>query len=271
MRLTELGIRALPLQDGQRDYPDDTFPGFSVRVGRRTKTFMLVVRHKDGRQRMKVGTWPDLSLSKARERARDMQAEARLAKTTVRRTTVKQAFAIYEATHLTEVRASTAKQQKRLLSKFLVTPLGNRNLGDLTTHDVAPQIDAVSKRTERYNAYVAISIFLNWCVSREYIEASPIAKLERPRAPTPRSRVLTPGELVAIWRALHEDEFGAITKILMVTAQRPTQIAALKRENIKSSTLEWSAGEMKADREHIIPLTPTVAGILKRYGNSGLL
>ena len=44
MNLTDLKLRSLPFEEGQRDYPDDAVSGMFVRVGRKTKTFMLTIR-----------------------------------------------------------------------------------------------------------------------------------------------------------------------------------------------------------------------------------
>jgi hypothetical protein len=74
MHLTGLKLRALPFEDGQRDYPDDATIGLSVRVDKRTKTFTLMPRNP--RRRVTLGRYPDLTLSRARERARDLLAEA---------------------------------------------------------------------------------------------------------------------------------------------------------------------------------------------------
>jgi hypothetical protein len=44
MHPTDLKLRSLPFETRQRDYPDDATTGLSVRVGKRTKTFMLMLR-----------------------------------------------------------------------------------------------------------------------------------------------------------------------------------------------------------------------------------
>jgi hypothetical protein len=68
MHLTDLKLRALPFEDGQRDYPDDATTGLSVRVGKRTKTFMLMLRNP--RRRITVGHYPDLHpIARQRTRA----------------------------------------------------------------------------------------------------------------------------------------------------------------------------------------------------------
>ena len=49
MHLTDLKLRALPFADGQRDYNDDAVTGLFVRVGKRSKTFMLTIRSATSR------------------------------------------------------------------------------------------------------------------------------------------------------------------------------------------------------------------------------
>jgi hypothetical protein len=81
MRLNDQKVRGLPLREiGQRDDADDTVRGLFLRVGTRTKTFMVIIRTPSGRKRVKLGTYPGLTLGKARENARDLLAENPLKK-----------------------------------------------------------------------------------------------------------------------------------------------------------------------------------------------
>lgn len=71
MHLTDLVVKSLPLQEsGQKDYTDDTMAGLTVRVGTRTKTFMLVVGSGKTRKRHTLGKYPHLPLQDARKKAR---------------------------------------------------------------------------------------------------------------------------------------------------------------------------------------------------------
>ena len=54
MHLTDLKLRALPFEEGQRAYIDDAVVGLCVRVGKRTKTFLLVIGKGNYRQRVVV-------------------------------------------------------------------------------------------------------------------------------------------------------------------------------------------------------------------------
>jgi Arm DNA-binding domain len=61
---------ALPFKTGQRDYPGRD--GLFVRVGRKTKTFIVAIHAGVQRQRIAIGRYPRIGLSAAR----DLRTEA---------------------------------------------------------------------------------------------------------------------------------------------------------------------------------------------------
>ena len=71
LRLTDAKLRSLPFEAGQRDYPDRD--GVFVRVGTKTKTFMVTVRSGGQRRRIAIGHYPAIGLSAARVKARELQ------------------------------------------------------------------------------------------------------------------------------------------------------------------------------------------------------
>src|SRR5712671_3306203 len=95
MRLTDQAVRSLPHTDfGQRDYSDDAVRGLAVRVGKRTKTFIVVTGSAGDRKRHTIGQYnpPHLTLAMAREKAKDIIAREWLKKTEVPRTTFDEAL-----------------------------------------------------------------------------------------------------------------------------------------------------------------------------------
>jgi integrase len=77
--------------------------------------------------------------------------------------------------------------------------------------------------------------------------------------------VLSEAELVAIWRACGEDDHGWILRLLILTGQRKTEIAALERLEIDSGTtqIELPGERTKNGRPHIIPLSDQAREILR--------
>ncbi len=71
MKMTIRGVEAIKLpQSGQTDYWDSRLPGFGIRVnagGR--KTWTLMYRHGNRKRRLTIGTYPAMTLARARDKA----------------------------------------------------------------------------------------------------------------------------------------------------------------------------------------------------------
>src|SRR2546428_12887947 len=120
MRLTDQTIRGLPFTDsGQRDYPDDAVRGLAVRVGTRTKTFVLVTRKGGQRKRHTLGQYdaPHFTLAMAREKARDVLAAERLSKIETPRTTFEEALEIYYRIHVAKLRKQSQRGIRQTIDR----------------------------------------------------------------------------------------------------------------------------------------------------------
>jgi integrase len=259
VHLTDLKLRALPFEEGQHDYTDDAVRGLSVRIGKRTKTFMLIIGKGSSRRRVKVGQYPDLTLAEAREKARDLLAEARLKKDEERRpTTFGTAFEQFKRVHVPTMRPGSQQHCVRLLTTRFAS-LHRRKLDDIKTAALANALDAIKSPSERMNSFIWLRAFLNWCYRREYIDRNPISRLKAPPSSQTRERILSDAELVRVWDASSEGIFGAYIRVLILTAQRKGQWLQYRPEFIEGETVVFPASVMKGKRTHLIPLTPLVA------------
>jgi integrase len=273
MKLTDATIRALPRpESGQRDYADDTLVGFSVRVGKRAKTFTQVVVRGGKRSRTKIGTYPELSLSKAREKARDLLAEARIKKTEEPAAlTFGTALRHFKELHVPTMSAGSQRQCMRLLNTYF-SSLKSRRLPDLKTSELAAIIDIVPFSSEKRNAFVWVRTFLNWSWRRGYLDQNPIARLRGYGAATTRDRVLSDAELVAVWNASHRhfnEDYGALVRLLILTGQRKGQWLAFQPKFIEGETVSWAGSFMKMKRPHTIPLTELARRMIGDRRNFG--
>jgi integrase len=129
---------------------------------------------------------------------------------------------------------------------------------------VAPVIDAIRRPVERRAAFVAASIFFNWCTKRSYIDISPISRLEAPKKPEPRERVLSTDELIAVWQALPDSDYGRLSRLLILTGQRAGQWAGVRAEYIAGDIITWPGSVMKSGKAHSLALTPQVRALLPK-------
>lgn len=263
LHLTDLAVSKLSNAEGQRTYWDTVLPGFGIRVGKRRKTWTILVgKH---RQRITIGHWP-MPLKEARQKARAM-----LLRTYDDTPLMEPTIGAYCTQHLQpNTRPSSAREFERLLRKHY-SHLGQKRLSDVTPRDITAVIAALRETpTEGNNAYRAINAFFNWCTGQHLLSASPVQHIRLPYKLTERDRVLNDDELRQILRATaHTGQFSIITRLLIHTAQRREQIAALKHSYISADTITWPKEAMKGNRAHTIPITPAIRQLLSQCSTDG--
>jgi integrase len=267
MHLTDLTIRGLSVEQGQKDFSDDALPGFAVRVGKRSKTFMLLVGSGANRRRVTLGAYPYLSLSVARSKAKALIGEAQQPGTAPAAITVAEACSRFEELHLNiKNRPSTARTTKRLLQRHLVPALGSRRLSTVTKHQLSDIIDGlIDSPSECRHFYVAAKTFFRFCERRGYIAISPLNALEAPTRPVFRERALSAEEVAKlIAHAKTAGVYGKAILLLLFTGQRLGQISKLNASFIdyEAQTISWSGELMKSGKPHTIPYGPLTKQVL---------
>jgi integrase len=252
IRLTDLSVRALKFSDAQTTYWDDALPAFGVRVGRRTKTFIVV---QSGGRRTKVGSYPNTSLQDARKAAKLLLASPPSPATRAA-VTVMQAATLFLEAHAQKNRATSTTETARLLRKHFLPAFGASPLGEVTTDHIATLVDGLIKTPATANhAFAAMRTFFNWAVARRYLKQSPVAGLALPTKPGQRDRVLSESELVAIYRAALQmgHPFGHIVIVCIHTGMRRSEVATLKWSYITTEHITIPGELTKNGQQHILP------------------
>ena len=111
---------------------------------------------------------------------------------------------------------------------------------------------------ERRNTLAVGRTLFRWCVKppRRYIKHSPLEGVELPK-PKKRKRILSDDEMRTVWGSADSlgYPFGPICKLLMLTGQRRTEIASLRRDwiNEKEQTIILPDWLTKNKKEHTFP------------------
>lgn len=266
MPLTDLAIRSLSVEQGQKDFPDRD--GLFLRVGVRKKTWIVTIRRNGRRTYERVGFYPQIGLSKARTIARERQVNAQPAPDSFRFNT---ALELYTQHHLPTIRPGTRYECERSLRGYFLPVFGTTKLGSLTTPMIAGVLDRIEKPAERRNAFVWIRAFLNWHISRGHIDLNPAARLKGLGASRSRDRVLDDRELKLIWNAPPEGKYRAFLRLLILTGQRRGQWHAfepimLDREN---RLIVFPGSVMKSGKIHVIPATDMMIELLRHQPFTG--
>jgi integrase len=265
-QLTDLSIRALKSDCAQLDCWDTKTPGFGIRVGKNTKTFMVKVDNR----RINLGTYPDLSLVEARKKALGHKSAGAPANSSA--PLFKDALELFLKTHCeARNRPSTRKETERILRRHLLPKFGEKTLDKITHEQFAEIIDGLlDTPSEANHAFKAARTFLRWATKppRKYIAVSPIQGMEMPTREVRRKRVLSEAELVKVWRAAEQmgHPYGTIVQLLILLGQRRGETGALQWPwiNEKEQTITFPPEATKNGLEHTLPYDGSVAKILEQ-------
>ena len=92
----------------------------------------------------------------------------------------------------------------------------------------------------------------------------PRRRLDRPVDPEPRDHILTDAELVKVWRACGDDDFGRIVRLLILLVRRREEIGGMQWDELDLDGGMWRLprARSKNGREHAIALPQEALAIL---------
>lgn len=287
-----MAARAHRAGDVQLELVDDRVPGLRVRAGKRSVTWSLLVRLRNGkRSRVKLGDWPMMSIAEAREAARlhreqvsdgvDPNEVKQAEIETVRREyenrlTVKVALDKYEAIKLVQLRHGPERRRSLDGKRGIISDLVDRELASLTRAELTARIRelAVKSPMAGNRKLAHLKAFLNWCVNEDFITTNVIDKVKKPGREVARTRCHSLEELREIWAAAGRlgYPFGPLIQLLIVIPMRREEIASLPMGELKidwqsnSGEGKWTipGGRVKNDRALNVPLSPLATRIIRQ-------
>lgn len=243
--LSDVTLQKLPY--GSQYTVWDAIPCFGIRVGRKTKTFVV----KQNNRYYVIGRYPIISLKVAREEAKRRLALKYFPKSSIN---TLEASKQYLDAIKGEKRPNTLYVYQLYLQRL---PRGS--LHQLTAQQLYNALP--NTRSAANLCFSAFKAFLSWCVERGHLTANPLIGRRQPNKVKSRDRLLTDDEIRLIWQeSYNHNSFGAIVRLLVLSGQRLTPISAAKKEWIDytANTIVFPAYIMKGNTEHQIPLLPYI-------------
>jgi integrase len=267
------GVRELKFFDhGHRD----CVVGFGLRI-RDTGSRVWVFQYKygDKHNRMKLGTWPSLSLEKARGKARKYREDVDdggnpAAKRAENRQRSTETFGRIAARYLERrkpaMKPRSYAEVERHLNKH-AKPLHGLLLAGIDRRRVAGLLSEIgdgSGVVAANRVRASLSALFAWAIREGILDANVVIGTNRSDE-AERDRVLSEAELREISAALLDDDYGAIVRLLMLTGQRREEIGGLRWSEIDfdRGVIVFPATRAKNKREHEIPMSDPVREILE--------
>jgi integrase len=283
--LTAVAIEKMKPGDARQEIPDGRISGLYFIIqpsGKRS----WAVRYRFGGVPVKLtlGAYPAIDLKRARELAgeakdkveegQDPSAEkkARKAATAVPASdTVDAAAERFLSQYVRRnLKPSTISEVDRIMNKVIIPAWKGHRLSEIRRPDIHDLLDSIVDQGSPVAANRTLSWFrrmCSWAIERGLIETNPCTGIKPPAAETARDRVLSDGELAAVWRAADALDltYSAFIRVLILTGQRRSEVAGMTWREIDLDAKLWTlpAARAKNGREHKIPLSDLAVEILR--------
>lgn len=157
---------------------------------------------------------------------------------------------------------------RRCLDKDVLPFWGDMPITDIGRRAVILLLERVSDRAHGMTANVkkAISAVFDYAMEREYIVGNPSMRLTK-AVPAlkrvKRERALSEDEIRKVWHSLTDMHTHRALKLILLTAQRPGEIAGIVKSEICGNT--WTIPKERAGKgkgAHLVHLTQTALELL---------
>lgn len=274
------------------DYSEPGRRGFMLRHwpgGERT----FVLRYqRDGQARiMTLGNFPAMTLEEAHEahsearklltkgidpiEERERQKRAMEAAEQRRKhkdeITVRSVIAEW-AWHYARRHRKRPREAVRLATKNIGVPLAGTPAADIRKRDIVLLLDRITARgkpvmANRIDA-LGKQIFA-FAVARDLLEFSPWVGIPRPGgSEQPKDRKLTDDEIRAFWDGVEDAAVSKpvrlALKLILVTAQRPGEIAGARMDEFSGKVWIIPADRSKNGKPHTVPLAPLALDLIEQ-------
>ena len=242
MKFTDRSIAALKPGTARYEKWEDGRAGLGVRVSPKgRKSWIYMYRFGGKARRMGLGTYPVVGLASAH--VKHAQAKELLnkgidpgAQQIERKRVERDAQTVNDLAEeylekWARPRKRSAGEDERILRKDVLPAWGTRKARDIRRRDVILLLDTIVERGAPIAANRTLGVvrrMFNFAVSRDILDATPVAMVKAPAKEMPRERVLSPSEIRIFWNDLDRAPISPgivlALKLQLVTAQRKGEV-----------------------------------------------
>lgn len=256
----------------QIDYTDQWQPrpgvSFGLRVGKRSKTFVLFYR-SDGRwQRLSLGRYsPAFTLADAHDEAVRKASELvdgadpAAARRRERASGTVADLADRYVEEYAKPRKRSWQRDQELLSREVLPAWGDRRAQEIQPEDVDQLVSKLASRAPiKANRVLAVvRKMFAWAAgpSRRIVRYNPAAGVEAPAKEKSRERVFSDTEIKALWteyRGLNPRSRDCLS-VIAYTAQRPGEVMKMRKQDLDGRWWTIPGSDTKNGLPHRVYLT----------------
>jgi integrase len=260
--LTDRGVAALKPRPKRYAVPDPEMRGLWIRVQPSGgKSFWTIGSNPEGKQVWTHIGAADIGIATARELARPILQRVRMGLPAVeaKAETLAAVAANWLKRHVEGNGLRSRDEIERVLNAYILPTWRDRTFASIRRNDVAALLDEVEDNHGARQADYVLAIVravMNWYGTRHEDYASPIVRGMRRINPKERarSRTLTDDEIRAVWKVAEDNgTFGALIRLLLLTAQRHAKVVAMRWQDITSDAT-WTIPTAPREKGNAVEL-----------------
>lgn len=254
-----------------------------------TLSFYLRYQRANKPQWMKLGEYPAHSIDEAgeahsearrlllngidpiedRERQKREREAAEERRKTTDGVTIRTVIAEW-AWHYARRHRKRPREAIRLLKKYVGKPLQEKPANEIRKRDIVLVLDRITARGSLVMANRIDALgrqAFAFAVSRDLLETSPWVGISRPGGDEqPKERKLTDDEIRAFWGGVEDAAVSKpvrlALKLILVTAQRPGEIAGASLAEFDGAIWTIPPERSKNGKAHVVPLSPLALDLI---------
>lgn len=298
-RLNEQFLRNLKPQEKRVEYYDQHLikdgqlkkkgvKGFLVRLTKAGNKYFYYNYWFDGKaKKYKIGSYPDIGVSKAREIARELsfqvdkgidpQAEKKKRKQAPDPKTFKEISEEFKNKYLPTLKRKTREEYSRIIDVELVPKLGKYPIKEISRNQIINLLDnkAYGKNPAPVMANrirARLSKIYSFAIDRGHAEANPVSNVSKykktkdgGKVEKRRNRYYDPDEIQELWKYFDNwnEPTGSVLKMLLITGQRKTETMHMKWDDIRDGVWTIPAELAKNSEQHLVPLPDMALQIIE--------
>ena len=279
MRLTKDVIEhAKPPAPGRKErfIRDDIVRGLGVRItASGSKSFVFEGRIKGRPRRLTLGSWPDLNVTLARQKAMEVRTAvargedpATEASEARKELTFSDLTATYMKNHA-EPHKRSGWQDKDTLRRYVPAAWNSRRLSDIARTDVARLHAKIGEAHGHYSANRTLALLctmFNLARTWGFFKGENPAHDIKPFKEYKRERFLTPEELEKVNVALLDEpdwRWRTYFPLAFMLGTRKTELLTMRWADIDLTARTWRIPETKAGNSHLLPLPMPAMAMLE--------
>lgn len=253
---------------------------FGIRVSPKGKmVWFIMYKNETGNiKRYRIGDYPKLSLKGASKEANkamdkvndgeDPQAKKQAFKKAPTMADLWEEYQKALARRSTPKATSTIREEERRWEKVIKPDLGNTKVINVKRPHIAALLNEVADTApvSANRLHSLLSVMFKTALDLGWLEIHPMYMMSKPGGQeTTRSKYLEDDEIKTIWPYFDklQPNFRDILKLILLTAQRPGEIMAMRWQDLDLDETVWRLTENKTNSAHLVPLSDQVITILE--------